>query len=151
MKCLTLSDGRQLTDEGAKKTLLPVVINRITLLLTDCEVAAERMAKKNGYTQLFEIVDSIGPPDSSTLQSVLMMATPGDKKRIRNIKPVDHLIRWVYTTDYENPSQQVWLTGAINDLCTANIQNRMLCCQVWSITFPLVFSAIKVTIFLQKL
>ena len=84
---------------------------------------------QNGYTQLFEIVDSVGPPDSSTLQSVLSMATPGDDKRIRNIKPVVHLIRWVHTTNYENPEQQVWLTEAINALCTASIQNRMLCCQ----------------------
>ena len=67
------------------------------------------MAKKDGYSRLFEIVDSVGPPDSSTLQSVLSMATPGgdSEKRIRNIKPVVHLIRWVHTTDYENPSQQV--------------------------------------------
>ena len=139
-----------MSDDDAKKTLMPVVINRITLLLAGCEVAADRMAKKvsideppesmvsstvsdanlqNGYTQLFEIVDSVGPPDSSTLQSVLSMATPGDNKRIRNIKPVVHLIRWVHTTDYENPDQQVWLTEAINALCTASIQNRMLCCQ----------------------
>ena len=34
--------------DDAKKTLLPVVINRITALLTGCQVASDRMANKNG-------------------------------------------------------------------------------------------------------
>ena len=120
--------------DDAKKALLPVIINRITLLMSGCSVASERMATKNGYSRLFDIVNSMGPPDSNTLHSVLSMATPGEdptvgSKTIHNVKPVIYLIRWISTTDYENPTQQIWLTESLNSLCNANIQNRMLCCQ----------------------
>jgi len=134
-------------DAAQKKTLLPVVIQRISLLLRDCDAACERMSKLDGYRKLFEIVEGLGSPDSSTLLAVLAMATHGDDeltmhdKRlgtrekldrpqvIQNVEPISCLLRWMRETDYEDPEIQTWLAMRLHALCSSSIQNKMLCCQ----------------------
>jgi len=132
-------------EEMQKRTLLPIIIQRISLLLRDCDAAVERMGKIDGYKCLFDIVEELGSPDSSTLHAVLAMATHGDdhgkndSKRqgilnerpqlIRNVEPISYLLRWMRETDYEDPEIQAWLAMRLNALCSSCIQNRMLCCR----------------------
>lgn len=121
-------------DTDKKKILLPVVIDRLGLLLKNCEPACQKMIKIDGYSKLFEIVNSLGPPDSNILKSILAISTHGEDPNgqlnlIRNIEPITYLLKWISETDYENLEQQVWLTESLNTLCGANIQNKMLCCQ----------------------
>jgi len=99
-----------------KRRLLPVVVNRLSLMLLDCDLSCEQMEKGKGYERLFEIINGIGPPDIKTLTSVLSMATFGDDTRstsdsnppiIKNTKPMSYLLKWICETDYENEDQQV--------------------------------------------
>eukprot|EP00095_Tigriopus_kingsejongensis_P009861 snap_masked-scaffold853_size88743-processed-gene-0.4 protein:Tk09861 transcript:snap_masked-scaffold853_size88743-processed-gene-0.4-mRNA-1 annotation:"neurobeachin-like protein 1 isoform x3" len=121
-------------DTNKKHILLPVVIDRLGLLLKDCEPACQKMIKIDGYSRLFELVNSLGPPDSNILRAILSISTHGgdpteSETLIRNIEPITYLLRWIAETDYEDLEQQVWLTSSLNGLCSANIQNKMLCCQ----------------------
>jgi hypothetical protein len=142
---LDVAKNVQLPDPQ-KKTLLPIIIERISLLLRDCDAAIERMSKIDGYKFLFDVVEELGSPDSSTLHAVLAMATHGDQdmtldkrrgfrgdeqppQRIRNVQPISYLLRWMRETDYEDPEMQAWLATRLNSLCSSSIQNKMLCCQ----------------------
>lgn len=125
-------------DRDEKKTLLPVVIDTLSLLLCDCPLANEKMIKCQGYQELFAEVNGLGLPDATILQSILAMASHGQppkssenprpKKFLKNIQPVLYLLKWLSETDYENASQQVWLCENLRSLCASNIQNKMLCC-----------------------
>ena len=129
---------RVLTASQASR-LMPIVINCITLILKDCPAACDKMNSIKGYDKLFRVMNECGtPPDTDTLKAVMSMAIDGDNAdsgdnvsrcRIRNIEPVLYLIEWIKDTDYEDHDQQVWLTGALHDLCISCLQNRMLCCQ----------------------
>lgn len=99
-----------------KRRLLPVIVNRLSLMLFDCDLSCEQMEKEKGYERLFEIINGIGPPDMKTLKSVLSMATFGGDARstadynpvmIKNTKPINYLLKWICETDYENEDQQV--------------------------------------------
>ena len=84
--------------------------------------------------KLFAVVSSLGPTDYNTLHTILAMATYGEDPtltsaagagpRIRNMQPVSALLTWLTETEYENHDQQVWLTEALHNLCTASIQNK---------------------------
>ena len=119
----------------SKRTLLHVVINTVTLLLKECPAACDRMTQKKGYDNLFDIINRMTPgPDSSTLHSLLLMSTHGEdptdgRKAILSVKPISYLIQWITQTDCENVVQQNWLIKSLNELCCANHQNKMLCCQ----------------------
>ena len=119
--------------EDQKRTLLPVVIGRVSLLLKGCTYAQNLMEKDEGYSRLFDVVSNCGPTDYNTLHSILSMATYGEDPtsgaRIRNIQPIRKLLCWLTETEYENHDQQVWLCEALYNLCRASIQNRALCCR----------------------
>ncbi|XP_040571294.2 LOW QUALITY PROTEIN: neurobeachin-like protein 1 [Lepeophtheirus salmonis] len=119
-----------LLNDDLKKVLMPVVINRISLILSGCDIACQKMMKIQGYSMLFNIISGLGPPDTNILHSILYMATHGKElsDNIQNVKPLVYLLRWITETDYENGAQQVWLCQAIRVLCTSNIQNKALCC-----------------------
>jgi hypothetical protein len=116
-----------------KRSLLPVVIGRVSLLLRGCPAAQAKVEREDGHTRLFNVVSNCGPTDYSTLHAILAMATYGEDPTtgatIRNIEPVRKLLTWLTETEYENHDQQVWLTEALFNLCCASIQNRQLCCQ----------------------
>lgn len=122
-------------DNDSRKTLLPVVINRLSLLLCDCPVANDRMTRSQGFDDLFNEVNGLGSPDSNILRSILAMATHGQdptqhrRKLIKNVQPILYLLKWLSETEYENATQQVWLCECLRGLCSANIQNKMLSCQ----------------------
>lgn len=119
----------------SKRTLLPVVINTISLLLNDCPAACDRMNQKKGYENLFYILNRIpNGPDNNTLHSLLAMATHGEdptmgQRLILSVEPILYLVRWITETDLENVTQQSWLIESLNELCCSNTQNKMLCCQ----------------------
>ena len=71
---LDLLSNCKLEREG-RKELLPVVINTLSLLLRDCPLANEKMLKIQGYEELFNEVNGLGPPDQNTLKAILAMAT----------------------------------------------------------------------------
>ena len=120
-------------DTNLQKMLLPVIISRISQLLRDCEAACVRMNKVGGYKRLFDLVGRLGMPDRKTLEAILSMATHGsdhqDDKLVKNIEPITYLLKWIAESDFENHEQQVWLTESLLAVCSASIQNRMLCCQ----------------------
>ncbi len=136
-----MSQDARLDPPSKKKSLLPVVIERLSLLMRDCDIAAQRMAKVNGYKELFAAVEELGPPDANTLNAILAMATHGesishlDKERlrgvvVRNVDPILCLLRWMRETEFEiDTEKQSWLAERIFTLCSANIRNKMLCCQ----------------------
>ena len=64
-------------DNAGRKTLLPIVIDTLSLLLCDCTLASEKMIKSQGYEKLFTEVNGLGPPDPVVLKSILAMATHG--------------------------------------------------------------------------
>ena len=118
-------------ESEARKELLPVVINTLSLLLCDCPLANDKMLKVQGYEELFNEVNGLGPPNTNTLKAILAMATHGsdiEKKNLKNIQPIVYLLKWLSETEYENANQQVWLCEHLRGLCAANIQNKMLCC-----------------------
>ena len=120
----------KLEKEG-RVELLPVVINTLSLLLCDCPLANDKMIKVQGYEELFNEVNGLGPPNTQTLKAILAMATHGqdvERKNLKNIQPVVYLLKWLSETEYENAHQQVWLCEQLRGLCAANIQNKMLCC-----------------------
>ena len=116
-----------------KRSLLPVVIGRVSLMLRGCVYAQELMERDGGHSRLFDVVSNCGPTDYSTLHAILAMATYGEDPttgaQIRNIEPIKKLLLWLTETEYENHDQQVWLTEALLNLCRASIQNRQLCCK----------------------
>ncbi len=124
-------------ESDLKKTLLPVAIDRISLLLKNCDVACQKMTKINGYAKLFEVVGDQGPPEIGTLRSILAMATHGNSSVgptvIKNIEPVLYLLRWIREADYGEGEDwqeiQVWLAERLRRVCSCCIQNKMLCCQ----------------------
>ena len=124
-------------DTSLQKMLLPVIISRISQLLRDCEAACVRMNKVAGYQRLFDLVERLGMPDRTTLEAVLSMATHGNGDRgddqgdkfVKNIEPITYLLKWIADSDFENHQLQVWLTESLLAVCSASIQNRMLCCQ----------------------
>ena len=128
-------------DTSLQKMLLPVIISRISQLLRDCEAACVRMNKVAGYQRLFDLVERLGMPDRTTLEAVLSMATHGNGDRgddqgdkfVKNIEPITYLLKWIADSDFENHQLQVWLTESLLAVCSASIQNRMLCCQSGSI------------------
>ena len=61
-----------------KRTLLPVVVNRLSMILQNCEYSQNLMEKENMYSKLFNLVNSCGAPDYNTLHSILAMATYGE-------------------------------------------------------------------------
>ena len=76
-------------------------------------------------------MSSLGPTDYNTLHTILAMATYGEdltqgKPQIQNLQPVKALLTWLTETEYENHDQQVWLTEALYNLCTASIQNKYI-------------------------
>eukprot|EP00090_Calanus_glacialis_P023550 TRINITY_DN363_c0_g1_i1.p1 TRINITY_DN363_c0_g1~~TRINITY_DN363_c0_g1_i1.p1 ORF type:complete len:2732 (-),score=430.45 TRINITY_DN363_c0_g1_i1:184-7587(-) len=116
-----------------KRTILPVVINRVSLLLRNCLYAQQQMEKEEVYNKLFEVVIGCGPTDYNTLHAILSMSTYGEDPsvggtHIKNIQPIKKLLKWLTETEYENHDQQVWLTESLHNLCIASIQNKMLCC-----------------------
>ena len=120
-------------DTNLQKMLLPVIISRISQLLRDCEAACVRMNKVGGYKRLFDLVGRLGMPDRKTLEAILSMSTHGsdhqDDKLVKNIEPITYLLKWIAESDFENHELQVWLTESLLAVCSASIQNRMLCCQ----------------------
>ena len=121
-------------DTHLQKMLLPVIISRISQLLRDCEAACVRMNKVGGYQRLFDLVERLGMPDRSTLEAILSMATHGsgdhqDDKFVKNVEPITYLLKWIAESDFDNHQLQVWLTESLLAVCSASIQNRMLCCQ----------------------
>ena len=93
------------------------------------------MNKVGGYQRLFDLVERLGMPDRTTLEAILSMATHGGgegqngSNLIRNIEPITYLLQWIADSDFENHPLQVWLTESLLAVCSASIQNRMLCCQ----------------------
>ena len=76
-------------------------------------------------------MSSLGPTDYNTLHTILAMATYGEdptqgKPQIQNLQPVKALLTWLTETEYEIHDQQVWLTEALYNLCTASIQNKYI-------------------------
>ena len=65
-------------DKDGRKTLLPIVIDTLSLLLCDCILANEKMIKSQGYEELFNEVNGLGPPEPALLKSILAMATHGN-------------------------------------------------------------------------
>ena len=99
-------------------------------------VSRLRMNKVGGYQRLFDLVERLGMPDRTTLEAILSMATHGGggneqngSNLIRNIEPITYLLKWIADSDFENHPLQVWLTESLLAVCSASIQNRMLCCQ----------------------
>ena len=101
-------------------------------------VSRLRMNKVGGYQRLFDLVERLGMPDRTTLEAILSMATHGgggdsgqdnSSRLIRNIEPITYLLKWIADSDFENHPLQVWLTESLLSVCSASIQNRMLCCQ----------------------
>ena len=92
-------------EPAQKRTLLPVVASRISLLLKGCEAAEGRMRRCKGYERLFDVISGLGvPADSNTLHSVLAMAlhgedptVGGEARTIRTIEPVLYLLKWIET------------------------------------------------------
>ena len=132
---LTLVKESRVSAEAKRTSLLPVVINTISLLLKDCASACDRMTQKKGYENLFSLLNQIpNGPDNNTLYSLLAMSTHGDdptkgEKKIRSVEPILYLIRWIVETEYENVSQQSWLIESLYIIGCCNMQNKMLCCQ----------------------
>jgi hypothetical protein len=119
-----------------KHALLPIIIDRIGLLLRDCDAAALRMAKIDGYREIFNIASGLGSPSASVLGAILSLASfcsgPSDSRlpeRIRNVEPITYLLQWMANTDFDSMDLQVWLAESLRGLCSATIQNKMLCCR----------------------
>ena len=84
-------------------------------VLASCEYAQLLMEREQLYEQLFQLVNSCGPPDYLTLQAILGMATfssssssscNSSNQRLCNIQPVRKLLHWLTVTEYENHDQQ---------------------------------------------
>ena len=103
-----------------KRNLIPIVIQRLSLILCDCPLADEKLEKSHGYDLLFNEVNNLGgPPDLSILKAILSMATHGQdlilettsssKSRLilKTVQPILYLLKWLSTTEYEHVNQQV--------------------------------------------
>ena len=102
-----------------KRNLIPIVIQRLSLILCDCPLADEKLEKSHGYDLLFNEVNNLGgPPDMSILKAILSMATHGQdlilensssKSRLilKTVQPILYLLKWLSTTEYEHVNQQV--------------------------------------------
>ena len=106
-----------------KRNLIPIVIQRLSLILCDCPLANEKLEKSHGYDLLFNEVNNLGgPPDMSILKAILSMATHGQdllimeqeissssKSRLilKTVQPILYLLKWLSTTEYEHVNQQV--------------------------------------------
>ena len=85
-------------------------------VLASCEYAQLLMEREQLYEQLFQLVNSCGPPDYLTLQAILGMATfssssscnssNSSNQRLCNIQPVRKLLHWLTVTESENHDQQ---------------------------------------------
>ena len=132
---LTLVKESRVSAEAKRTSLLPVVINTISLLMKDCASACDRMAQKKGYENLFNLLNQIpNGPDNNTLYSLLAMSTHGEdptkgEKKILSVEPILYLIKWIVETEHENINQQTWLIESLYTISCCNMQNKMLCCQ----------------------
>ena len=132
---LTLVKESRVSAEAKRTSLLPVVINTISLLMKDCTSACDRMAQKKGYENLYNLLNQIpNGPDNNTLFSLLAMSTHGEdptkgEKKILSVEPILYLIKWIVETEHENINQQTWLIESLYTISCCNMQNKMLCCQ----------------------
>ena len=87
-------------EKDGRKTLLPIVIDTLSLLLCDCTLANEKMIKCRGYEELFKEVNGLGPPEPTLLKSILAMATHGNtEKETSKVSAFPRKLRFFYRTN----------------------------------------------------
>ncbi|KAM6152194.1 neurobeachin-like protein 1 isoform 1-T1 [Erethizon dorsatum] len=116
--------------QGQLDCLAVSTIQALTAIMNKSPAAKEVFKERIGYTQMFEVLKSLGQPPLELLKELMNMAVEGDHTSvgilgISNVQPLLLLIQWL--PELESHDVQIFISDWLKRICCINRQTRTTC------------------------
>uniref|UniRef100_A0A4W3HXN9 Neurobeachin-like protein 2 n=1 Tax=Callorhinchus milii TaxID=7868 RepID=A0A4W3HXN9_CALMI len=105
-------------------------IKALTAVMHKSPAAKEVFKERIGYTQLYEILKTLGEPSRDLLKELMNMAVEGEHTSvgmlgINNVQPLLLLIQWL--PEMDSFELQIFISDWLKRICCINRQSRTFC------------------------
>ncbi|XP_078407580.1 neurobeachin-like protein 1 isoform X1 [Cetorhinus maximus] len=116
--------------QGRLDSLAVATIQALTAVMHKSPAAKEVFKERIGYTQLYEVLKTLGQPSRDLLKELMNMAVEGEHTSvgmlgISNVQPLLLLIQWL--PELDSFELQVFVSDWLKRICCINRQSRTFC------------------------
>ncbi|XP_072337816.1 neurobeachin-like protein 1 isoform X1 [Scyliorhinus torazame] len=116
--------------QGRLDSLAVATIQALTAVMHKSPAAKEVFKERIGYTQLYEVLKTLGQPSRDLLKELMNMAIEGEHTSvgmlgISNVQPLLLLIQWL--PELDSFELQIFVSDWLKRICCINRQSRMFC------------------------
>ncbi|XP_078085111.1 neurobeachin-like protein 1 isoform X4 [Mustelus asterias] len=116
--------------QGRLDSLAVATIQALTAVMHKSPAAKEVFKERIGYTQLYEVLKTLGQPSRDLLKELMNMAIEGEHTSvgmlgISNVQPLLLLIQWL--PELDSFELQIFVSDWLKRICCINRQSRTFC------------------------
>uniref|UniRef100_A0A4W3HRR0 Neurobeachin-like protein 2 n=1 Tax=Callorhinchus milii TaxID=7868 RepID=A0A4W3HRR0_CALMI len=116
--------------QGRLDIMAVATIKALTAVMHKSPAAKEVFKERIGYTQLYEILKTLGEPSRDLLKELMNMAVEGEHTSvgmlgINNVQPLLLLIQWL--PEMDSFELQIFISDWLKRICCINRQSRTFC------------------------